>query len=61
MGRTMTPERIVTAATHGKRKNRENFSYNKDAEMYVCKGGHMAIKKEIHSQQIKYMKTDEYQ
>ncbi len=31
--------------THGNRKNKEDFEYNKDAEMYVCKAGHMAIKK----------------
>ena len=26
-------------------KNKENFEYNKDAGMYVCKAGHMAIRK----------------
>ncbi len=31
--------------THGIGKNKENFEYNKDAGMYVCKAGHMAIKK----------------
>lgn len=102
--------KLSSVVTHGKRKNRETFSYNKDAERYVCKAGHMAIrkvhqkgskhnsysevdtylfdvekckwcpfkegcykegaktkslnvtiKKEIHSQQMDYMKTDEYQ
>lgn len=31
--------------THGNGKNHENFEFNKDAGMYVCKAGHMAIKK----------------
>ena len=31
--------------THGNGKNKENFEFNKDAGMYVCKGGHMAIRK----------------
>ncbi len=31
--------------THGRRKNTSDFEYNKDAGMYVCKAGHMAIKK----------------
>ncbi len=31
--------------THGRRKKTSEFEYNKDAGMYVCKAGHMAIKK----------------
>ncbi len=31
--------------THGKRKKEDEFEYNKDAGMYVCKAGHMAFKK----------------
>jgi len=31
--------------THGNGKNKDNFEYNKDAGMYVCKAGHMAITK----------------
>lgn len=31
--------------THGNSKRNNNFEYNKDAGMYVCKAGHMAIKK----------------
>ncbi len=30
---------------HGNRKEEEKFEYNKDAKMYVCPAGHMAIKK----------------
>ena len=31
--------------THGNRKEEDKFEYNKDAEMYVCKAGHMATRK----------------
>ena len=30
---------------HGNRSKEEEYEYNKDAEMYVCKAGHMAIRK----------------
>lgn len=31
--------------THGNSQRNNNFEYNKDAGMYVCKAGHMAIRK----------------
>lgn len=31
--------------THGNRINEDKFEFNKDAGMYVCKAGHMSIKK----------------
>lgn len=31
--------------THGNTQRNSNFEYNKDAGMYVCKAGHMAIRK----------------
>jgi IS5 family transposase len=31
--------------TQGKRKKEEEFEFNKDAGMYVCKAGHLAIRK----------------
>ena len=31
--------------THGNSQRNNNFEYNKDAGMYVCQAGHMAIKK----------------
>jgi IS5 family transposase len=34
--------------TQGSRKNEEEFQFNKDAGMYVCKAGHMAIRKARH-------------
>ena len=30
---------------HGNKPNNNHFEYNKDAGMYVCEAGHMAIKK----------------
>lgn len=37
--------KLSKTVTHGNRKNEDKFSYNKDAQMYVCKAGHMAIRK----------------
>ena len=37
--------KLSNAVTHGIRKNDDVLDYNKDAGMYVCKAGHMAIKK----------------
>ena len=37
--------RLSKSTTHGNRKNEDKFEFNKDAEMYVCKDGHMAIRK----------------
>lgn len=37
--------KLSKSITHGNVKNKENYTYNKDAEMYVCKAGHMAVKK----------------
>ena len=34
--------------TQGTRKKEDEFEFNKDAGMYVCKAGHMAIKKKCH-------------
>jgi IS5 family transposase len=31
--------------THGTRKKEDEFEFNKDAGMYVCKAGHMAIRR----------------
>ena len=37
--------KLSKTVTHGNRKNEDKFEFNKDAEMYVCKVGHMAIRK----------------
>ena len=35
--------KLSKIVTHGNSKRNNNFEYNKDARMYVCKAGHMAI------------------
>ena len=42
--------------THGNTQRNNNFEYNKDAEIYVCQAGHMAIKKQ--KQKVKYKTQD---
>lgn len=37
--------KLSKSVTHGNGKNKDKFEYNKDAGMYVCAAGHMAIKK----------------
>ena len=37
--------KLSKMVTHGNRKRNNDFEYNKDAGMYVCKAGHMAIRK----------------
>lgn len=37
--------RLHPFVTNGKRNEEDSFYYNKDAGMYVCKAGHMAIRK----------------
>lgn len=44
--------------THGQKSNSNDFEYNKDAGMYVCKAGHMAIKKKLTKDQ--YSKYESY-
>lgn len=39
-------------------KPNDNFEYNKDAEMYVCKAGHMAIKKAKQGRKIQKTSRD---
>ncbi|MFA9459199.1 transposase, partial [Halalkalibacter sp. AB-rgal2] len=37
--------KLNPAVTQGQRKKEDEFEFNKDAGMYVCKAGHMAIRK----------------
>lgn len=37
--------RLNPSVTQGNRKKEEEFQFNKDAGMYVCKAGHLAIRK----------------
>ena len=39
--------RINPAITHGTRKEEEKFDYNKDADMFVCPAGHLAMYKRV--------------
>lgn len=38
--------KLSNFVAHGNTQRNNNFEYNKDAGMYVCKAGHMAIKKQ---------------
>jgi transposase len=37
--------KINASITHGSRKEEDKFDYNKDADMFVCPAGHLAIRK----------------
>ena len=37
--------KLNPSVTQGYRKKEDEFEFNKDAGMYVCKAGHMAIRK----------------
>lgn len=39
--------KLSESVTHGPRRNSSGFVFNKDAGMYVCKAGHMSVKKAI--------------
>ena len=54
--------KLSSMVTHGNSKRNSEFEYNKDAGMYVCKAGHMAIKK-AHTKANKhnnYTEVDSY-
>ena len=37
--------KLSKTVTHGNARKSTDFEYNKDADMYICKAGHMSIKK----------------
>ena len=37
--------KLNSTITQGNRKDEDKFDYNKDADMFVCPAGHMAIRK----------------
>lgn len=54
--------KLSRTVLHGNRKNKDEFEYNKDAGMYVCKAGHMAVRK-VHQKGNKhnnYSEVDSY-
>ena len=40
--------KLHPSVSHGMRKNDKGFEFNKDAGLYVCPAGHMALRKSIH-------------
>lgn len=40
--------KLNSIITQGTRKDEDKFDYNKDADMFVCPAGHMAIRKGLH-------------
>lgn len=51
--------KLSKLVTHGNRNN-DNFEYNKDAGMYVCKAGHLAIKKIKSGSKNKNQQVESY-
>ena len=52
--------KLSKSVTHGNGKNKEDFEYNKDAGMYVCKAGHMAIAKRKTGNKDKNEEVESY-
>ena len=52
--------KLSKSVTHGNGKNKDAFSYNKDAGMYVCKAGHMAIMKRKTGSKKKNEQVESY-
>lgn len=52
--------KLSKVVTHGSGKNKDDFEYNKDAGMYVCKAGHMAIKKVKSGSKDKNQQVESY-
>lgn len=52
--------KLSKLVTHGNGKNKEDFEYNKDAGMYVCKAGHMAIAKRKTGSKDKNEQVESY-
>lgn len=48
--------KLSKTVTHGNTRTSGNFDFNKDAGMYVCKAGHLSIKKAVNGKK-KRMKT----
>ena len=51
--------KLSKLVTHGNRNN-DNFEYNKDAGMYVCKAGHLALKKIKSGSKNKNQQVESY-
>lgn len=51
--------KLSSIVTHGRKQNDE-FEFNKDAGMYVCKAGHMAIRKNKSGSKNKNQQVESY-
>jgi len=45
--------KLNPSVSQGIRKKENEFEFNKDADMYICPAGHLAIKKSIHGKKSK--------
>ena len=52
--------KLSKMVTHGNSKRNNSFEYNKDAGMYVCKAGHMAINKRKTGNKNKNEQVESY-
>lgn len=52
--------KLSNFVTHGNTQRNNGFEYNKDAGMYVCKAGHMAIKKRKQGSKNKNQQVESY-
>ena len=52
--------KLSNFVTHGNTQRNNGFEYNKDADMYVCKAGHMAIKKIKSGSKNKNQQVESY-
>ena len=52
--------KLSKSVTHGNGKDKDDFEYNKDAGMYVCKAGHMAIAKRKTGSKDKNQQVESY-
>ncbi|GEN57164.1 hypothetical protein GCM10012290_18090 [Halolactibacillus alkaliphilus] len=53
--------KLNPSVTQGFRKKEDEFEFNKDAGMYVCKAGHLAVKKARHGKKnVATNQTDTY-
>ncbi len=52
--------KLSKTVNHGNGKNKDDFEFNKDAGMYVCKAGHMAITKRKTGSKDKNEQVESY-
>ena len=52
--------KLSKTVTHGNGKNKDDFEFNKDTGMYVCKAGHMAITKRKTGSKDKKEQVESY-